>query len=290
MVHLSLRGTPLPCGEHSLEAVLFDKDGTISNSEPMLEALAKARIAHCLALADPAGNASARHQELSELLHRGYGLSTAGIHPAGTMAVASRDQNLVATATALVQVGLGWPESLAISETVFARTDALHGQGGDEPPAPTPGLPSLLASLQLAGVHCAVISNDHVEGIEAFLAAHGLESFVQAIWSAEHQPRKPDPEAVHGLCRLLGVAVERCALIGDANSDLRMARAAGVPVVLGYRAGWRLPVQLDESFVQLEHWRELTVVGQGPAVSQRTDPPPGMVSDRPLPEAAGLWE
>ena len=32
MVHLSLRGTPLPCGDRPLEAVLFYKDGTMSHS------------------------------------------------------------------------------------------------------------------------------------------------------------------------------------------------------------------------------------------------------------------
>ncbi|WP_254946222.1 HAD family hydrolase [Cyanobium sp. AMD-g] len=262
MVHLSLRGTPLPCGDRPLEAVLFDKDGTMSQSEPMLVALAQARVFHCLALADLAAGDPERHRDLGDLLHRAYGLAPEGVHPAGTMAVASRDQNLVATATALVQVGLGWPEALAMAEAVFARTDALHGQGSEQRPAPTAGLRPLLETLLRAGVRCAVISNDHVEGIEAFLAAHDLAAYVQAIWSAEHQPRKPDPAAVHGLCAELGVAVESCALIGDANSDLRMARAAGVPVVLGYRAGWRRPVELDASFLQLDHWRELTVVPQ----------------------------
>ncbi len=260
MVHLSLRGTPLPCGDRPLEAVLFDKDGTISHSEPMLIALAQARVFHCLELVDLAAADPQRHRDLDVLLHRAYGLAPEGVHPAGTMAVASRDQNLVATATTLVQVGLGWPEALAMAEAVFALTDALHGQGSEQRPAPTAGLRPLLEALRLAGVRCAVISNDHVDGIKAFLAAHDLASYVQAIWSAEHQPRKPDPAAVHGLCEELDVAVESCALIGDANSDLRMARAAGVPVVLGYRAGWQRPVELDSSFLQLDHWRELAVV------------------------------
>ncbi len=241
MVLLSLRGTPLPCGKHGLEAVLFDKDGTLSHSEPMLEILARARIFHCLELAGLAGRDPERHRDLAQLLRRAYGLSAEGIHPAGTMAVASRGHNLVATATSLVQAGLGWPEALSMAEAVFARTDALHGEGSERRPAPTPGLRPFLEALQQAGVRCAVISNDHVDGIEGFLVAHGLRAFVQAIWSAEHQPSKPDPAAVHGLCRQMGVAVERCALIGDANSDLRMARNAGVPVVLGYRAGWRRP-------------------------------------------------
>jgi phosphoglycolate phosphatase len=259
MVLLSLRGNPLPCGNRPLEAVLFDKDGTMSHSEPMLVTLAQARVFHSLDLADLATDDPERHCDLGDLLHRAYGLAPEGVHPAGTMAVASRDQNLVATATALVQVGLGWPEALAMAEAVFARTDALHGQGSEQRPAPTAGLRPLLESLRLAGVRCAVISNDHVDGIEAFLAAHDLASYVQAIWSAEHLPRKPDPAAVHGLCAELGVAVESCALIGDANSDLRMARAAGVAVVIGYRGGWRQAVDLDSAYPCLDHWGELRV-------------------------------
>jgi phosphoglycolate phosphatase len=267
MVLLSLRGTVLPCGNGTLEAVLFDKDGTISHSEPMLIALAQARVFHCLELAGLAVQSPDRHRNLADLLHRAYGLSSDGVHPAGTMAVASRDHNLVATATALAQVGLGWPEALAMAEAVFARTDAIHGQGSERRPAPTPGLVPLLEALHQAGVRCAVISNDHVEGIEAFLSAHGLEPYVQALWSAEHRPRKPDPAAVHGLCCQLGVAVQHCALIGDANSDLRMARAAGVPVVLGYRAGWQRPVELDDAFLQLDHWEELAVVPGAPGTA-----------------------
>jgi phosphoglycolate phosphatase len=275
MVLLSLRGNPLPCGNRPLEAVLFDKDGTMSHSEPMLVALAQARVFHCLALADLAADDPERHHDLGDLLHRAYGLAPESVHPAGTMAVASRDQNLVVTATALVQVGLGWPEALAMAEAVFARTDALHGQGSEQRPAPTAGLRPLLEALTLAGVRCAVISNDHVDGIEAFLAAHDLASYVQAVWSAEHQPRKPDPAAVLGLCDELGVAVESCALIGDANSDLRMARAAGVPVVLGYRAGWRRPVELDDSFLQLDHWEELRVVQHRASTLNAPSIPPG---------------
>jgi phosphoglycolate phosphatase len=104
-----------------------------------------------------------------------------------------------------------------------------------------------------------VISNDDTPGIEAFLASQGLSSRFQGFWSADHSPRKPDPAAVQALCAMLGVAVERCALIGDANSDLRMARQAGVPVVLGYGAGWTMAPPLDPSFACLSPWNELEV-------------------------------
>lgn len=264
MAHLLLRGQLLADASgnpHRIEAVLFDKDGTLSISEPMLHALASARVFHARQLLQQ------RHPELpasetdalSELLQRAYGLKEQVIHPAGATAVGSRAHNLLSTATALAQVGLGWPEALELSEAIFAATDGLHGQGSQQRPIATEGLHELVEALNAAGVACAVISNDDRAGIAAFLASQALSSRFHACWSADHSPRKPDPAAVRALCSELGVPAERCALIGDANSDLRMAEQAGVPVVLGYGAGWSTPPPLDPCFPCLSHWRELEV-------------------------------
>lgn len=264
MAHLLLRGQILADANgnpHRIDAVLFDKDGTLSISEPMLHALASARVFHACRLLQrrhsdlPAGSSDA----LADLLKRAYGLSGQSIHPAGATAVGSRAHNLMSTATALAQVGLGWPEALELSEIIFTATDGLHGQGSPHRPIATDGLHDLVEALGDAAVACAVISNDDGPGIEAFLASQDLSSRFQAFWSADHSPRKPDPAAVHALCTLLGVAVERCALIGDANSDLRMAEQAGVTVVLGYEAGWSTAPPLDPAFTCLSHWNELEV-------------------------------
>jgi phosphoglycolate phosphatase len=264
MAHLLLRGQLLADASgnpHRIEAVLFDKDGTLSISEPMLHALASARVFHARQLLQQ------RHPELpasetdalADLLQRAYGLKEQAIHPAGATAVGSRAHNLLSTATALAQVGLGWPEALELSEAIFAATDGLHGQGSQQRPIATEGLHELVEALNAAGVACAVISNDDRAGIAAFLASQELSSRFHACWSADHSPRKPDPAAVRALCSELGVPAERCALIGDANSDLRMAEQAGVPVVLGYGAGWSTPPPLDPCFPCLSHWRELEV-------------------------------
>jgi phosphoglycolate phosphatase len=253
MAHLLLHGRPTA----PIDAVLFDKDGTMSHSEPMLVQLAGARLLRCLEAAASTGLAAAAVDELSALLRRSYGLHADGVDPAGITAVASRDHNLIATATSLVQVGLGWPEALSLSSDVFEACDAMPDHA--TPPCPTEGLGGLLESLSAAGVRCAVISNDHLMGIHGFLGRHGLGHHFQAIWSAEHRPCKPDPAAVFGVCENLGIPPERCALIGDANSDLRMASQAGVAVVLGYRAGWKQPPPLDPEVPQIGHWRELQV-------------------------------
>jgi phosphoglycolate phosphatase len=259
LAHLLLRGAPLIAWE--IEAVLFDKDGTLSHSEPMLLALAQARIAHCQQLLRERHPdlAAAILPKLAPRLEDTYGVQRDTLHPAGTTAVASREHNLISTATALAQVGLGWPEALELAETVFERTDKLQDAAGGSPPQATEGLHELLLQLNRGGVACAVLSNDEQQGIESFLAAQNLSGCFQALRSAEDHPRKPDPAAVEALCRDLGVEPSRCALIGDANSDLVMAERAGVGVVLGYSAGWNRRPPLAPRFPQVEHWRELGV-------------------------------
>jgi phosphoglycolate phosphatase len=257
MAKLLLRGIELGL----VEAVLFDKDGTLSISEPQLITLAKARVFLCLEQVDPA-----LRPQLQDLLERAYGLRNEGkaLCPAGITAVAHRDHNLISTATALAQTGLGWPDALAISELVFAKADQGDGRReGRHTSDTTEGLLPFLQQLQGQDVRCAVISNDDVAGIEHFLASHQLSSYFSGLWSAEHRPRKPDPQAVHGLCSVMGVAVEHCALIGDANSDLRMAVAAGIPHqrALGYTAAWSSAPPLNEPHPLIHHWDELQVVG-----------------------------
>jgi phosphoglycolate phosphatase len=266
MALLLLRGTPLA----QVDVVLFDKDGTLSCSEPMLYGLAQARLRRCQELLDQ------RHPELARashrlrvLLARAYGLNDGAIHPAGATAVGSRLHNLISTATALAQQGLGWPEALAIAEEVFEHTDHLHGQPGEEVRS-TEALRPMLERLAAAGLRLAVISNDSEAGIRRFLARQALTHFFDAeLWSADHQPTKPSPDAALGLCRRLGTPPERCALIGDANSDLHMARRAGLAAAIGYRAGWSRAPQLDTSYPHLNHWDDLQV---GVRLTSHTQP------------------
>jgi len=264
VAQLLLRGEPIGSEGRGdqIRAVLFDKDGTLSISEPKLHALASSRVLTTLRLLrerQPELGATAI-EELDQLLRRGYGLLNSGLHPAGTTAVASRDHNLISTATALAQVGLGWPEAVELAEAVFELTDAHGRSGSHEPSQATAGLHQLLRSLTEAGLRCAVISNDDLGGIEAFLRSQEIGHHFQGLWSAEHSPRKPNPAAVHALCDELGVAPEQCALIGDANSDLRMARDAGVAVVIGYPAAWSSEPPLDPRCPRLDHWDQLTVM------------------------------
>lgn len=261
MAHLLLRGRPLLATSQpaDIKAVLFDKDGTISKSESNLLDLATSRIQHCLRLAD-----SLHQSTLRDLLQKAYGIhpisnpDRPSLDPAGITAVAARDHNLIGTAVVLSLVGYAWPEALAMAQDSFRLADLDHPPGSNCSPM-TEGLQEFLAALSDASVHCAVISNDERFGIERFLEHHRLHQQIATVWSADHSPRKPDPQAIHHLCDAMGVAPQNCALIGDANSDLHMARSAGVSVVVGYRGGWQRQVRLAEGYPFIDHWCELSV-------------------------------
>ena len=48
---------------------------------------------------------------------------------------------------------------------------------------------------------------------------------------------KPDPAAVHWICRTLGVPESRTAVIGDSPADMAMGRAAGAGLMVGVLTG-----------------------------------------------------
>ena len=259
MAHLSLRGHSLGL----IHGVLFDKDGTLSHSEPHLIELADARIDEILRVFASRGASSETQAQLQGLLKRAMGRCDSGLIPDGTLAVASRQHNLLSTATIFCLFDLSWPQALVLAEEIFDSVDHLHKQTGTEAPlsarTPLPRSKELLNELHNAGVICAVISNDTRHGIKQFLQDHGLSDFITGIWSADDTPCKPDPGAVHGLCKKLHLDPSQCALVGDADSDLLMARRAGIAYALGYVAGWKRTPDLTSHQHLIHHWQELKV-------------------------------
>ena len=65
------------------------------------------------------------------------------------------------------------------------------------------------------------MTNDTQAGIEEFIYVNKLEGIFDYLWSAENKPSKPDPEAVIELCKKMNFNPSDCALISDADTDLR---------------------------------------------------------------------
>ena len=251
MAALLLKGVPIA----SIDGVLFDKDGTLSHSEPYLIELAERRIQTGLDLWSATGDPS-QSRRLEETLRKAFGMDQCTLHPGGTLAVAAREDNILSTATVFCLFGLTWTEALKLAHDCFAEVD--QHIGCSLPPSPLlPDAGKVLQLFQNSGLLNAVISNDTTRGVRRFLEHHQLSSRIVSIWSADDIPRKPDPRAVAQLCGRLGISPRRCALVGDAETDLQMAIEAGIGCVIGYTGGWSLPPDLPSAEHLLDHWSDL---------------------------------
>ncbi len=255
MGDLILKGIPIG----SVKGVLFDKDGTLSNSEEHLQSLCQKRIHETIHRFKDGQASEEAKTKLLNLLRKAYGQATDGsVNPGGTIAIASRNDNLISTATVLCLMGESWPKAIALAGEIFAAVGENNPQNKNNVNRLLPGVREMLHSLNSNGVICALISNDSSEGIKSFIKHNHLYELLSLqYWSADNAPPKPDPNAINGLCDSLGLTPSQCAMIGDSDSDLLMAKKANVAISIGYISGWRMPPSLKETNHLINHWNEL---------------------------------
>jgi phosphoglycolate phosphatase len=136
------------------------------------------------------------------------------------------------------------PERLA---RCMAAMQEEYGRRWDLHTRPYPGVPQLLDALEARAVPKAVFSNKP----DAFtrLTVERLLSpwrFDPVRGARPGVPHKPDPTGALDIAACLGVAPQQCLYVGDTNTDMRTARAAGMYPV-GVTWGFRTADELQES-------------------------------------------
>ena len=160
----------------------------------------------------------------------------------------------------LVTVAL--PPGARDEATVTACNDELLADYGEHCLVKTrlyPGITELLGALKAEGIPLAVFSNkaeDLTRRIVGALTAPGV--FVAVVGARAGRPLKPDPTPALRLAELLGSAPARVAYVGDSDTDMRTAVAAGMQPV-GVSWGFRSPAELVEhgAAVVLDHPTQL---------------------------------
>ncbi|KES07616.1 HAD family hydrolase [Streptomyces toyocaensis] len=101
---------------------------------------------------------------------------------------------------------------------------------------PTPYADPLIRTWTAVGARLAITTNNSPRVAREYLASRRLvPCFAPHIYgrTQELSHLKPDPHCIHRALNAMGAAPASALMIGDTPSDLRAARAAGVPF-LGY--------------------------------------------------------
>ena len=245
-----------------IKAIIFDKDGTLSNSEEPLLELGKTRVNFAVYKFQKLKINNLKITLLKKLLSSIYGLKKQSLSANASLAIASKEQNIISTATVFTLFGIDWSKSLSISEEIFDEVDIFllkNRANIQKQRTLISGAFDLLFSLKSQGVHIALMTNDTQAGIEEFVLRNKLEGMFDYLWSAENKPSKPKPEAVIELCKNMNLNPSECALISDADTDLSMAKKAGVPIVVGFTGGWNTPPTINETKFLIEKLNELKI-------------------------------
>ncbi|MCE5267188.1 MAG: HAD-IA family hydrolase [Planctomycetaceae bacterium] len=109
---------------------------------------------------------------------------------------------------------------------------------------PYPGIPELLDALTERGVPMAVLSNKPAE-FTRLCVSQLLPGwpFAAVVGAGPSLPKKPDPTGAKEIARRLGVAPSEVLYLGDTNTDMQTAVAAGmypVGALWGFRTAEEL--------------------------------------------------
>ncbi len=184
----------------SFDAVLFDMDGVLVDSEPWWN---EVRVGFARAHGRPWSH------EDQALCMGGNSREWAGV----------------------MQARLGLPD-LTVDEILRAVVDGVVGMYRTRPAPIIHEAPAHVRRIA-ATLPVAIASSSHPDVIEAAIAALGLREDMGAIVSSDEVPAgKPAPDVYRLAASRLGVAPGRCLVVEDSINGVRAGKAAGMTVVL----------------------------------------------------------
>ena len=223
--------TTITCKEKTftnIEAIIFDKDGTLADSQSFLKNLALQR-ASLIAKQIPG---------LYEQLLMAFGVTTESINPAGLMAVGSNRENQIAAAGYVTAMGKSWFDSLTITAQCFAEAEESMPNRGFTSELFVGSL-DVLKTIAQAKIKIGILSADTTQGVKDFAHYHQLSDYINLMMGVDGNLSKPNPLLYLNACEALNVKPEHTLMVGDSLGDISMAKNAGAGGVIGIH--WHNP-------------------------------------------------
>ncbi|MEH2291552.1 HAD family hydrolase [Nostoc sp.] len=204
----------------NIQAILFDKNGTLEDSETYLRSLAQ-KAARLI---------DAQIPGTGEPLLMAFGVNGNLLDPAGLISVASRRETEVAAAAYIAETGKGWFESLKIARQALDEAEKYIGQ---TPSSLFVGSLEVLKSLWEGGLKLGILSAATTQEVHKFVTNHQLSDYIQLEMGVDDGPSKPDPVLFLQACQALGVEPGATLMVGDSVGDMQMARDAKAAGCIG---------------------------------------------------------
>ena len=233
----------------NIQAIVFDKDGTLEDSQVFLRELGQKRSR----LID------AQIPGIGEPLLMAFGIEGNTLNPTGLMAVGSRRENEIAAAAYIAETGRGWLESLAIARNAFEEADRYLKDTAITSPLFAGSL-EVLKFLSEGGLKLGILSAATTARVQAFVKRHQLDPYIQLQQGVDEGPSKPDPSLFLQACQTLGVEPASTLMVGDSAGDIEMARRAGAAGCIGICWGTPAAAHLEAADVAIAQLDEIQVL------------------------------
>ncbi|MGE2688801.1 HAD family hydrolase [Mycolicibacterium pulveris] len=184
-----------------MQAVLFDMDGTLVDSEKLWDVSLSALYGELGGTLSPQVRASLVGSSAEDTIRTVY--TDLGLEP-DPAAMAESDRWLHAYTAELFEDGLPWCD----------------------------GAPELLEALAAEAIPMALVTNTQRMLTERALNSIGRHYFSATVCGDEVARGKPAPDAYQRAAALLGVAPAQCLAIEDSVTGTAAAESAGCPVLV----------------------------------------------------------
>ena len=233
-------GLPAPIDLTGIEAVIFDKDGTLIDFHAMWGGWARELGARLDATIR-------RPVSLDVFATIGFDPSTGRVAARGPLAI----ETMAGIEETVARVLRRWCPSISAARRAteaawFVPDPAMLA-------VPLGDLGGLFDQLRHGGKRIAVVTTDDRAPTDATLRALGVRDRVEAMVCGDDGfAVKPAPDAVFAVCNAFRTEPGRVALVGDSPADLAMARAAGAGRVIGVRSGVGSEADLGDADVIID--------------------------------------
>lgn len=156
--------------------------------------------------------------------------------------------------TALVEKVLG-RENASIMPSVMDRFISHYSEHLTDFTVPYPGVPETLEKLD--EYRKAVVSNKREALSKRVLDDLKLSHFFDVILGSDSvAAKKPSPEPILQILRMVKVDPDGAVIVGDSNYDMEAGRAAGIKTI-GVTYGYRGLAFLGDADKVIEHFTDL---------------------------------